>query len=72
MTYQHFSVEEREKIQEGLWTKQSYREIARNLGRSTSSVSREIRRTIQEWILKQIREASTPVKEAIATIDAEA
>ena len=45
MTYQQFSVEEREKIQEGLWAKKSYREIARNLEQSPSSISREIQRT---------------------------
>jgi IS30 family transposase len=46
MTYQQFSVEEREKIQEGLWAKKSYRSIAEELGRSPSSVSREIRRNL--------------------------
>ena len=44
MTYQHFSVEEREKIQQGLWEKKSYRAIARDLGRSPASVSREVKR----------------------------
>lgn len=44
MNYKHFSVEEREKIQEGLWAKKSYRTIARELGRSPASVSREIGR----------------------------
>jgi IS30 family transposase len=44
MNYQHFSVEEREKIQELLWQKTSIRDIVRELGRSPSSVSREIRR----------------------------
>lgn len=46
MKYQHFSVEEREKIQQGLWEKKSYREIARDLGRSPASVSREVRRVL--------------------------
>jgi IS30 family transposase len=45
MTYQQLSVEEREKIQEGLWEKKSYREIAKGLGRSPASVSREVKRT---------------------------
>jgi len=45
MKYKHFSVEEREKIQQGLWEKKSYRAIAAELWRSASSVSREIRRT---------------------------
>lgn len=46
MKYKHFSVEEREKIQQGLWEKKSYREIARDLGRSVSSISREVRRVL--------------------------
>lgn len=44
MTYKHFFVEEREKIQEMLWEKQSIRTIALELERSPSSVSREIAR----------------------------
>ena len=44
MKYKHFSVEEREKIQEMLWGKSSTRDIAGALGRSPSSVSREIKR----------------------------
>jgi len=44
MKYRHFSVEEREKIQQGLWEKKSCREIARDLGRSPASVSREVKR----------------------------
>jgi IS30 family transposase len=46
MKYQQLSVEEREKIQRGLWEKKSYREIAKELGRSPASVSREIRRNL--------------------------
>lgn len=46
MNYQHFSVEEREKIQQGLWEKKSYRTIAKGLGRSPASVSREVRRNL--------------------------
>lgn len=46
MKYQHFSVEEREKIQQGLWEKKSYRAIAEDIGRSPSSISREIRRNL--------------------------
>jgi IS30 family transposase len=42
--YQHFTIEEREKIQELLWQKESIRAIAEILGRNPSSVSREIRR----------------------------
>jgi IS30 family transposase len=44
MNYQHFTVEEREAIQLGLWQKESIRSIAERLGRSPSSVSREIKR----------------------------
>jgi len=44
MTYQHFLVEEREKIQEMLWQKSSIRTIARVLSRNPSSISREIKR----------------------------
>jgi IS30 family transposase len=44
MIYKHFSVEEREKIQEMRWQKASIRTMASLLGRSPSSVSREIRR----------------------------
>ncbi len=44
MTYKHFSVGEREKIQKMLWGKRSVRDIAQELGRSPSSVSRELKR----------------------------
>ena len=44
MKYNHLSVEEREKIQELLWQKKSIRHIAEELGRSPSSISREIKR----------------------------
>lgn len=44
MQYKHFTVEEREKIQEMLWHKASIRTIAKALNRSPSSVSREIKR----------------------------
>lgn len=44
MTYQHFRVEERERIQRGLWRKESIRSIAKKLGRSHSSLVREISR----------------------------
>src|SRR5947209_8107545 len=42
MRYTHFSIEERERIQYALWDKKSIRQIAQELGRSPSSVSREI------------------------------
>lgn len=48
MTYKHFSVEEREKIQRGFWEKRSVRAIARELGRSPASVSRELRRNFPQ------------------------
>ncbi len=44
MKYKHFSVDEREKIQRGLWEKRSIRAIAKDIGRSPCSISREIRR----------------------------
>lgn len=44
MKYKHFSIEEREKIQEMLWRKESLRAIAQAVNRSPSSVSREMRR----------------------------
>jgi IS30 family transposase len=44
MKYKHFTVEEREKIQEMLWQKSSIRDIAAALRRHPSSVSREINR----------------------------
>ena len=46
MKFKHFSIEEREKIQEMLWQKTSIRTVAKVLNRSPSSVSREINRTI--------------------------
>lgn len=44
MKYKHFSIEEREKIQELLWHKTSIRSIAKVLSRSPSSISREKRK----------------------------
>ena len=44
MKYQHISIEEREKIQKLLWKGISIRDIAKELGRNTSSISREINR----------------------------
>jgi len=46
MKFNHFSIEEREKIQELLWQKTSIRVIAGVIKRSPSSVSREIKRNI--------------------------
>ena len=48
MNYKHFSAEEREKIQRGVWEKRSIRTIAKDLGRSPASVSRELRRNYPE------------------------
>ena len=44
MKYKHLSIEEREKIQELLWQKTSIRDIAKVIGRSVSSISRELKR----------------------------
>lgn len=44
MQYKHFSIEEREKIQELFWQKASLRKIATAISRSPSSVSRELKR----------------------------
>lgn len=44
MQYKHFSVSERELLQARLWEKKSIRSIATELGRSPSSVSREVKR----------------------------
>lgn len=46
MQYRQISVEEREKIQLGLWAKRSIRDIAQELGRSPSTISREISRHV--------------------------
>lgn len=52
MKYQHFTIEEREKIQELIWEKKSAREMAKILGRSPSSVSREIKRHLNKEVNK--------------------
>jgi len=44
MLYKHLSIEERELIQKLLWEKKSIRYIAQVLGRSPSSISREIQK----------------------------
>lgn len=46
MKYKHFTIEERETIQLMLWQKSSIRSIAKEIGRSPSSISREIKRNI--------------------------
>src|SRR3989338_2109071 len=46
MQYQHLSIEEREKIQAGIWEKKSMRTIADELGRSAATISREIRKNL--------------------------
>jgi len=46
MQYRQISIEEREKIQLGLWEKRSIRDIAQELGRSPSTISREIERNL--------------------------
>lgn len=44
MKYQHFTIEEREKLQTLWWQRLSLRTIAQELDRSPSSISRELRR----------------------------
>lgn len=46
MYYKHFSIEEREEIQRGVWNRESIRSIAKRLSRSPSSVAREIQRNL--------------------------
>lgn len=46
MKYRHLSIVEREKLQELRWQMKSIRYIANELGRSASSVSREIKRNL--------------------------
>jgi len=46
MQYQQLSIEERERIQQGLWKHKSLRTIAKELGRQPSSISREIERNL--------------------------
>jgi len=48
MAYRHLSIEERELIQQRLWEKRSIRDIARELGRDHTSVSREIQRNLPQ------------------------
>ena len=55
MNYKHITIEEREQIQEMLWQKASIRQIANKIGRSPSSVSREIKRNKTE-----LRKVYTP------------
>ncbi len=50
MNYKHLSIEECEKIQTMIWEKKSIRAIARELGRSHTTLSREIRRHNPEEI----------------------
>lgn len=44
MKYQHLTIEEREKLQDLWWQRLSIREIAKQMCRSPSSISRELRR----------------------------
>lgn len=52
MAHKQLSVEEREEIQQGLWKKESVRSIARRLGRSHSSIVREINKNLppERWL----------------------
>jgi len=42
--YKQLSIEERETIQMGVWQKKSIRSIAKELGRSPATISRELKR----------------------------
>lgn len=44
--YQQLTIEEREKIQDGVWDKKSVREIAFSVNRSPSTISRELKRNV--------------------------
>lgn len=44
--YKQLSIEDREAIQSGLWAKRSIRDISREMGRSPSTISREIKRNV--------------------------
>jgi len=44
MQYKQLSIEDRESIQLGLWAKKSARQIAKELGRNVSTISREIKK----------------------------
>ncbi|MBI2098032.1 MAG: IS30 family transposase [Candidatus Vogelbacteria bacterium] len=55
MAHQQLTIEEREEIQRGLWGKESLRSIAKRLGRSHTSISREIKKN-----LSPVRERYTP------------
>ena len=46
MSYKHLTIEERELIQRGLWNKASVRSIAKKIGRSHTSVAREINKNV--------------------------
>ncbi len=46
MKFKHLTIEEREKIQSMMWEKRSIREIAKAIGRSPSSISREVNRNV--------------------------
>lgn len=55
MAYKHLNIEERERIQELRWQHKSIRYIAKELGRSPSSISRELKKNTTS-----IRERYTP------------
>lgn len=52
MQYQHLNIEEREKLQELFWLKKSVRYMAKTLGRSPSSISRELRRNFPQELCR--------------------
>jgi IS30 family transposase len=57
MAHQQLTVEEREEIQRGLWAKESIRSIAKRLGRSHTSISREIKRNLPRVYNPRLAEA---------------
>jgi IS30 family transposase len=52
MKYRHLNIEEREKLQEMFWQNKSIRYIAETLGRSPSSISRELSRNFPKERLR--------------------
>jgi IS30 family transposase len=46
MAHTQLNIEEREEIQQGLWKKESVRSIAKRLGRSHSTIAREIKKNL--------------------------
>ena len=60
MSYTHFTLEERKYLQQLLSEGKSFREIARILERSPSSISREVKRNKSKW--KPHRKSDNPFR----------